>query len=361
MQIGIVGLPNCGKNTLFNTLLAHKSLEDTAKYRKEAERGIITIPDPRLDKLAEIYKPQKKVFATIEYIKVQGLEKEDHKGTGLPANFLANIKPVDVILIMVRKFENELYPHPVKTVDPKRDIKYIESEIILHDLAIIESRLDKLGKLIRKTQDEKDKKELLVLQKCRECLDQECFINELALDKHEQLLIRSYQFLSAKPFLYVVNIAENQITESNEIVQKIKGFLKPDKTVIALSAKIEYEISQLAQDDADDFFKDLNITEPATVKLINASYSLLGLQSFFTVGDAECHAWTIRKGSSALKAAGIVHSDMEKGFIRAEVVASKDLIYYGSMNVCKEKGIVRLEGKDYVVQDGDVLTIRFNV
>jgi GTP-binding protein YchF len=361
MQIGIVGLPNCGKSTLFSTLLAHKSQEETSKYRTEAERGIIILPDPRLDNLAKIYKPRKKVFATIEYIKVQGLEKEEHRGTGLPANFLANIQPVDVILIMIRKFENELYPHPLKTVDPKRDIKYIESEIILHDLAIIESRVNKLEKLIRKTQDEKDKSELAVLQKCRKCLDQECFINELTLDNQEQLLLRSYQFLSAKPFLYVVNISENEITESDVIVQEIRTFLKPDSMVIALSAKIEFEISQLAQEDANDFFKDLNIDEPATIKLINASYSVLGLQSFFTVGDVECHAWAIRKGNTALKAAGIVHSDMEKGFIKAEVVPSKDLINYGSMNVCKEKGLVRLEGKDYVVQDGDVLTIRFNV
>ena len=361
MQIGIVGLPYSGKSTLFNILLVHGSNDDSAKTRMETERGIIAVPDPRLDALAKIYNPKRKINATIEYIKVPGLEAEGHKGTGLPAKFLANVSTVDVILMIIRAFENEFYPHPFSSIDISRDIRYLESEFILHDLSIIENRLGKLEKLIQKTQDEKEKQERLVLQKCHEYLEQERFINELTLNDLENLLLRSYQFLTAKSYLYLINIDENQILESDNIVSQLKKSLRPNVIVLALSAQIEYEISQLAPKEAEDFFKELNITEPATTKLINASYDLLGLHSFFTVNENEVHAWTISKGNTAVKAAGIVHSDMEKGFIRAEVVPSEELINFGSMQACKERGLVRLEGKDYLVNDGDVLTIRFNI
>ena len=361
MQIGIVGLPFSGKTTLFNTLLAHKSKDDASKYRMEAEHGIITIPDKRLDRLTEIYQPKKKVYATIEYIKVPGLEKEGHSGTGLPAQFLANIKTVDVVLLVIRDFESEMYPHPFNSVDPLRDIKYIESEFLLHDLAIIENRLSKLEKLVMKTQADRDKKELAVLQKCKASLDEECFLNELSLADQDEILIRSYQFITAKSFLYVLNISEENIKDSDKVLEKIRPHLRPYCAVIALSAEIEYEISQLEPEDANLFLDDLGISEPVTSRLIHVSYDLLGLQSFFTVGDVECHAWNIKKGTNVLHAAGIVHSDMERGFIRAEVVPSEDLIALGSMQACKEKGLLRLEGKEYTVQDGDVVTVRFNV
>jgi GTP-binding protein YchF len=361
MQIGIVGIPFSGKTTLFNTLLTHKLKNDFSKYKVEAERGIITVPDRRVDQLAEIYQPKKKVYATIEYIKVPGFEKEGHSGSGLPAQFLANIKTVDVILLLIRDFNSEMYPHPFGSVDPLRDIQYLESEFLLHDLAIIENRLSKLEKLVMKTQDERDKKELAVLTKCKTILDEERLLNELQLSEPEELLIRSYQFLTAKSFLYVLNISEEKIQESEKTVKNIQSHLRPKCAIIALSAEIEYEISQLDSEDAQVFLKEMKITEGATTKLIHASYDLLGLLSFFTVGDVECHAWNIKKGTNVLHAAGIVHSDMERGFIRAEVVPCEALIEHGSMQACKEKGLVRLEGKEYIIQDGDVVTVRFNV
>jgi GTP-binding protein YchF len=246
-------------------------------------------------------------------------------------------------------------------VNPIRDINFIQTEFILNDLAVIEGRYEKLEKLIMKTQVDKDKRELAVLKKCRDILEEERPLIELNLDENEELLIRGYQFLTMKPMLYVLNIPESEIARSENYITDIKSSLSPDAVVIALSAEIEKEIAELDSDDAQVFLDDLEISEPATAKLINASYKLLGLQSFFTVGDDECRAWTIRKGTRAQKAAGVIHSDLEKGFIRAEVVAFTDLIELGTMQACREKGVLRLEGKEYVVQNGDIISVRFNV
>jgi len=361
MQIGIVGLPYSGKSTLFATLLARKSDDEAGKYQHEAERGIIKIPDERLNKLTEIFKPKKQVNATIEYIKVPGFEKDTGKTSGLPASFLANIKTVDVILLLIRDFENEMFPHPMEKIDPLRDIRFIQTEFMLSDLSIIETRIDKLAKLIMKTQDEKDKRELAVLKSCQEQLEQEQPLIGLALSEAEELLIKGYQFLSIKPALYVLNIDESRLPQSENIITELKSKLPPGSVATALSVEIEKEISQLNPEDAAMFLEDLNITEPATDKMIHLSYQLLGLQSFFTVGDVECHAWTIKKGTKAHQAAGVVHSDFEKGFIRAEVVPYDTLIEHGSWSVCRDKGLIRLEGKEYIVQDGDIISVRFNV
>jgi len=361
MKIGIVGLPFSGKSTLFATLMAHLSDEAGQKHKHEAERGIVKVPDPRLDKLFAMFKPRKQVNATIEYVKVPGFEQEGHRGSGLPAQFLANVKTVDVILMLVRAFENALYPHPLEKIDAARDINFMQTEFMLNDLSIIENRVEKLAKLILKTQDDHDKRELAVLEKCKVFLESEHPISELDLDEHELQLIHNYQFLTAKPVLYVINVGENDIKSIARITGGIKQKLGKDMVITGLSAEIEHEISRLEPEDAQAFMEDLGIDEPATDKLIHASYRLLGLQSFFTFGENECRAWTIRAGTSALKAAGIIHSDMEKGFIRAEVVSFEDLDREGSIAACREKGLWRLEGKDYVVRDGDILTIRFNV
>jgi len=361
MQIGIVGLPFSGKTTLFETLLAHKLTDAAGKYKNEPERGIIHVPDERLDKLSMIFHPQKEVPATVEYIKVPGLEKEGHKGSGLPNQFLANTKTVDLILIMVRAFENDVYPHPMGSVSPERDIRFINSEFLLNDLSIIENRIEKLEKLVMKTQIERDKKELEVLRKCREILEAERPIRELALTEQEALLIKGFQFLSAKPLFYVLNINEADIEKSSELAGTYRKNLDEKCAIVALSAEIEKEIAQLEETDAAEFLKDLKIPEPATTKLIKVSYDLLGLISFFTVGEDECRAWTVKKNTRAQNAAGVIHTDLEKGFIRAEVVPYETLIRAGNLAACKEKGLLRLEGKDYIVQDGDIISVRFNV
>jgi GTP-binding protein YchF len=362
MQVGIVGLPFSGKTTLFNTLLVHRSQSHIpGKFKGETERGIVKVPDNRLEQLSSIFHPQKTIHATVEYIKVPGLEKDDEKSGGLPAQFLANTKTVDLILVMIRAFENDIYPHPMGSVAPGRDIRFIESEFLLNDLSIIENRIEKLEKLVMKTQLEKDKRELLVLKKCQEALEKEQAIRTLSLDTHEEMIIKGFQFLTAKPLLYVLNIEETKIAGSEEMVDQYKPEISTGCTITALSAEIEKEIAELDEQDAKDFLADLKIKEAATSKLIRASYDLLGLISFFTVGQDECRAWTIHKGTHAQQAAGTIHSDMEKGFIRAEVVGFETLVSEGGWQQCKEKGLLRLEGKDYQVKDGDILSIRFNV
>lgn len=361
MQIGIVGLPFSGKSTLFDTLLAHKLKESSGKFKSDMERGIVQVPDNRLQKLTAIFDPLKTVHAIIEYIKVPGLDKEGHKGGGLPAQFLSNTKTVDLILIMIRAFESEIYPHPMGNIDPGRDINFINSEFLINDLSIVENRIEKLEKLVIKTQSEKDKRELAVLKKCQAILEEEKPIRELELDIYEEMIIKGFQFLSAKPLLYVINLAESDIDKGDSITGRYQANIDPKCKVTALSAEIEKEIAELDEEDARIFLTDLNITEPATKKLIRVSYDLLGLISFFTVGEDECRAWTIRNGTSAQQAAGTIHTDMEKGFIRAEVVGYKTLVDEGGWQQCKEKGVLRLEGKEYTVKDGDIMSIRFNV
>ena len=359
MQIGIVGLPYSGKSTLFSTLLKHKSHDVSGKM--SAERGIVKVPDERLDRLTEMFKPRKKVNATIEYLKVPGLEGQSAGTRGLPAQFLANLKTVDALLIMVRAFENEYYPHPLNRIDPRADMEFINTEFLLSDLGIVETSHEKLKKLVNKTQDEKDKRELALFEKLRAQLEAEKPLRELDFDAHEQLVLKGYQFFTAKPVPYVLNIEESQIPEAEKMEQQFSDFTGKNALVTSLSAEIEKEISELEEADAKIFMEDLGIKEPALHKLIRKSYELLGLISFFTVGEDECRSWPIRKGTNAQKAAGVIHSDMEKGFIRAETVHYDDLIRLGSMAACKEQGLVRLEGKDYIVQDGDILNIRFNV
>ena len=360
MEIGIVGLPYSGKSTIFSTLLKHKS-SDNISSKQSAEKGVVKVPDARLDRLTEIFNPLKKVNATIEYIKVAGLDSDDGNKQGLPAQFLANLKTVDALLLVVRNFENEYYPHPLNRIDPAADIEFINSEFLINDLVVVENRIEKLEKLVLKTQDEPDKKQLALMNRLKDQLDNEKPLRELQFTEHEELILKGYQFITAKPVLYVVNISEEQIAGAEKIEESLSGFVAPKCGVTSLSAEIEKEISELEDEDAQIFMEDLGIKESAMHKLIRASYELLGLISFFTVGDDECRSWTIRKGTKAQKAAGIIHSDLEKGFIRAETVHYDDLIANGSLNACKEKGILRLEGKEYIVKDGDVISVRFNV
>ncbi len=359
MEIGIIGLPYSGKSTIFSTLLKHKSSAPSGG-KQSAEHGMVKVPDDRLDRLTAMFNPKKQVHAMIDYVKVSGLESDG--GTqGLPAQFLANLKNVDALLIMIRDFENEFYPHPLDRIDPKADINYINSEFLLSDLMIVETRYEKLQKLIPKTQDEHDKKEFALMTRLKAQLEEEKPLRELEFSEHEQLILKGYQFLSAKPVLYVLNIPEDRIADSAAYESSFSEFTGKFSAITAISAEIEKEISDLSEEDAAVFMEDLGITEPALHKLIRKSYELLGLISFFTVGEDECRSWPIRRGTNAQKAAGVIHSDLEKGFIRAETVHYSELIEQGSLNICKEKGLLRLEGKEYEVKDGDILNIRFNV
>lgn len=357
MQIGIVGLPYAGKTTIFSTLLRHKS-SDGSHHKTEAERGVVKVPDERLDRLTAMFNPKRKINTTIEYLKVQGFDSGAEKPQGLPAQFIANVKNVDAILLVVRAFENDLAPHPLGRVDAAKDIEFINAEFWLSDMAIVETRVERLEKSIKKTHLEAEQRELELMNRCKAHLEQERPLREMALSAEDEKLLRTYQFLTAKPLLYVLNIAESKIAQAAEEEKKIAKFLTPKCAITSLSAEIEKEISELSTEDAQVFMQDLGITEPALNKLIRVSYELLGLISFFTVGEDECRSWTIRSNTKAPQAAGAIHSDLERGFIRAETVHYADLISLGSMHACKEKGVLRLEGKEYVVKDGDILNIR---
>ena len=360
MEIGIVGLQYSGKSTIFSTLLQHKS-SDSSGGKDSAERGIVKVPDERLDKLTAIINPKKQTNATIEFIKVPGLEQDKNQGQGLPSQFLTNLKNVDTLLVVIRNFESEYYPHPLNRVDPGADIDFINAEFLLSDLMLVEARVERLQKMIPKTQNEQDKRVLDLMLKFKDQLDQEKPLRDMDFNENEINILKAYQFLTVKPILYVINIQEDQISQADKITEELSGFITKNCAMAAFSAEIEKEIADLDDEDASVFMEDLGIQEPAMHKLIRNSYELLGLISFFTVGEKECRAWTIRKGATAQKAAGAIHSDLEKGFIRAETVHYDDLIVNESLAKCKEKGLLRLEGKEYIVKDGDVLTIRFNV
>jgi len=359
MEIGIIGLPYAGKSTIFSTLLRHKS--DSQPGKVSAERGIVKVPDTRLDKLTEIIQPKKQVNTTIEFIKVPGLDKDSNTAQGLPGAFLISLKNVEALLVVIRHFENDFYPHPFGRVDAAADMVWINSELLISDLIFVETRIEKLQKSIPKTQSENEKRELDLMLRFKKQLDQELPIRQMELNEDELALIKGFQFLTIKPILFVINIQENQIPNSSAIENELQPFVTRNCAITTLSAEIEKEIAELDPDDAKTFMADLGIEEPAVHKLIRKSCELLNLISFFTIGEKECRAWTIPKNSNARQAAGTVHSDMEKGFIRAETVACEDLITYKSLNACREKGLLRLEGKDYLVKDGDVLTVRFNV
>ena len=360
MEIGIVGLQYSGKSTIFSTLLRHKS-SDSGGGKENAERGIVKVPDERLDNLTKIINPKKQTNASLEFIKVSGLEQDSSKSQGLPTQFLYNLKNVEALLVVIRNFKNEYYPHPMGRINPAADIELINGEFLLSDLMLVEARIERLQKMILKIKNEQDKRLLDLMLRLKDQLDQEKPLRDLDFSEDELFMLRAYQFLTIKPILYVINIQENQILNTENIAQEFSDFVTKNCAATALSAEIEKEIADLEEEDACVFMDDLGIQEPAMYKLIRKSYELLGLISFFTVGEKECRAWTIRNGSNAQKAAGAIHSDLEKGFIRAETVHYDDLIANGSLVKCKEKGLLRLEGKDYIVKDGDVITIRFNV
>lgn len=363
MKLGIVGLPNVGKSTLFNALTAAKAEAENYPFCTiEPNVGIVTVPDERLDLIAEVINSEKVVPATIEFYDIAGLVKGASKGEGLGNKFLSHIREVEAIIHVVRCFQDENITHVEGKIDPINDIEIIDLELMLSDLEIINNRLNRVEKLVKG--DKSYEKELEVLNKLKDTIEKNQALRGLDLDDDEMKLIKSYGLLSLKPVLYVCNISEEDLLseEENEYVKKVKEYAEKEiSQVIVISAKIEAEISQLDKEEKEVFLSELGLQESGLDKLIRASYDLLGLMSFITCGPKEIRAWTIKKGTKAPQAAGKIHSDIERGFIRAEVINYKDLIECGGTAQAKEKGLVRLEGKDYIIQDGDVVLFRFNV
>ena len=358
MQIGIVGLPFTGKSTLFQTIT--KTLLDPNELTKsEAHLAMIKVPDIRLDKLTEMFNPKKKVNASIDVVDVVGLQKGDSGSTQFTGNFLGKVKTNDALVQVVRLFENETVPHPDGSINVMRDVNSFETEFILSDLAIVEKRIETIKKQILKTQDENLKRELPVLEKCYDILQTEKPLREANLDKDELLILKTYQLLSVKPMLIALNFDETQIKDTEKYMEElVKHKLGQNTKALSFFGQIEMEMSDLSENDAKAFMKDYEIKESALDKLIRESYDLLGLQSFFTVGEDECRAWTIKKGMTAQEAAGEIHTDFFKKFIRAEVVHYDDFIETGSFAKAKELGKWRLEGKEYIVKDGDIISVR---
>ncbi|MFQ5823045.1 MAG: redox-regulated ATPase YchF [bacterium] len=363
MKIGIVGLPQSGKTTLFYALAkTSKEIKYAGGVTKESHFSIIKVPDSRLDTLQQLTGKEEKIAATVEYLDVAGLEKGSTQRKGFQEQFLGNLRNVDALLCVLRYFQNESVPHPEGSIDPKRDLAILEAEFLLSDLSILEGRIQKLESELKKVKNDEHQRELELLKRCFQSLESEQPLREIEFTKEEEKLLRGFQFLTGKPILLVLNISEDDLGKEAEIGKEFSDLVVDNKRdLVCISAELEMEIAQLSDTDAVTFRKEMGISEAALHKVIRSSYHLLGLISFFTIGQHEVRAWTIKHGTHAQAAAGAVHSDMERGFIRAEVVEFEILSNLGSMAKCKEQGLLRLEGKDYFVQDGDVITFRFNV
>lgn len=357
MQIGIVGLPYSGKTTLFQTI-TKTFIDPNIQTKSESHQAVIKVPDARLDKLTGMFNPKKKVNAVIEFVDVVGLQKGDSGSTQFTTNFLSKVKTNDALIQVVRLFENEAVPHPEDTINLTRDVNSMETEFIISDLSIVETRLEKIKKQILKTQDELLKREIPVLEKCFEALQDEKPLREINLTKDELKILKTYQLLSVKPMLIALNLDENQVKDSQKYIDELKYKLNKNTQVLAFFGKIEMELSELPEEESSVFMEEYGIKESALNSIIRASYDLLGLQSFFTVGEDECRAWTIKKNMNAQEASGEIHTDFYNKFIRAEVVGYDDFINNGSFAKAKENGAWRLEGKEYIVKDGDILNIR---
>lgn len=363
MKIGIVGLPNVGKSTMFNAIT--NAGAECANYpfcTIEPNIGVVPVPDERLDELTKMYHPQKTTHAVIEFVDIAGLVKGASKGEGLGNKFLSHIREVDSIVEVVRCFENPNVVHVDGNINPKRDIETINLELIFADIETIDKRLERAR--IKLKADKKAQLEIDVLEKIKKALENGMSARTVELNEEEKKLIKDVYLLTSKPILYIANVSEEQLSNSDndEYVNQVREYAeKENAKVIPLCVKIEEELSSLDGEDKKEMLEALGLEESGLDKVVKASYDLLGLMSFLTAGEPEARAWTIKKGTKAPEAAGKIHSDIQRGFIKAEVVSYDDLIREGSMNAVREKGLLRMEGKEYIMQDGDIVLFRFNV
>ena len=363
MKLGIVGLPNVGKSTLFNSIT--KAGAECANYpfcTIEPNVGVVPVPDERLDVLTKMYHPQKTTHAVIEFVDIAGLVKGASKGEGLGNKFLSHIRETDAICEVVRCFEDSNIVHVDGSIDPVRDIETINLELIFADIETVNKRLDKAKKNLKA--DKKYQEEIDLLEKIKENLENGISARAIDFNEDEQALVKDMFLLTTKPILYIANVSEEQLSDAeNDLnVKKVKEYASKEKAeVIPLCVKVEEELSGLEDSDKKEMLEMLGLEESGLDKVIKKSYDLLGLMSFLTAGEPEVRAWTIKKGTKAPQAAGKIHSDIERGFIKAEVVSFKDLVEQGSMTAAREKGLVRSEGKEYVMQDGDIVLFKFNV